>query len=760
MKLLYTTLVLLLTVGVGVERSLLLVDADSIIIAAVVADQRGIDDAIDEPSSTSRIAEEEKDGDESREGGDTVVEPDDADDVPPEVGVHLPWPTSLAKAARIGAIITGGEIPEEGGRSEKGAADVVVEESEMTSSPDANTDEEEGAGGAPHDNPKMMTTGCHWGSTMGCKKGGIWNNNAAAAAAAAGGVEMNSSSSSSSSSVEDYNNADAAAGLAGSASAKIEARVMNGRGGASLMQRRPPGTPTSVLDEPDDDDADHPEVDRKDHAGGGYHEPPRGFRLAGRIVTSPADGLSYFLDDAHQVFDPDDDDGNNGDWMMTIPYRYLECGPTIESTTEAFPLHDMILRHLPHSASMGHWMNLGGGVTIIENGINNNEGKDDGEGGGTTTRYIDTDGHNEGHPKLLVALSPLEITVSGNNEESRRFHPGDVILMEDTLGKGHKMNAAPPVIRGEISQPASRKNTDTTHGQDLFVIMVSLPHTIHLPIYDWRLEGSSNDLHEIPSPSPERGFADGGPDDDDPGGSEGADEEEEQAERALLGFAPKHLHRQHRMSPRNKRSSSLVPGESKRPCPLEYDSAYSSLFVPRTTHNQYERLRRGSSRSQSRGGRGGRQQIGKKDSSFDETHRPPPWYSTHGKESIWFRYLPSLRRTMLVGLGLSLTSSFAYCVQLLYPPLLALWGGATMILGGALMNVLVTRWSYRRFVADWLEEWRWRREVRRYKMHREGLMKEEQEEFTVDDDGRLRRQSIEDIEKEDESFVSDNVESV
>lgn len=76
------------------------------------------------------------------------------------------------------------------------------------------------------------------------------------------------------------------------------------------------------------------------------------------------------------------------------------------------------------------------------------------------------------------------------------------------------------------------------------------------------------------------------------------------------------------------------------------------------------------------------------------------------------------------------------------------------------MNVLVTRWSYRRFVADWLEEWRWRREVRRYKMHREELIKEEQEEFIVDDDGRLRRQSIEDIEKEDESFVSDNVESV
>jgi hypothetical protein len=508
-----------------------------------------------------------------------------------------------------------------------------------------------------------------------------------------------------------------------------------------------------VSDDPDDGDADRP-GDREDHAGG-HREPPRGFRLAGRIVTSPTDGLSYFLD-AHQAAVDPDDDGNDGDWMMTIPYRYLECGPTIESTTEAFPLHDMILRHLPHSASMGHWMNLGGGVTIIENGINNNEGEDDGEEG-TTTRYIDTDGNNEGHPKLLVALSPLEITVSGNNEESRRFHPGDVILMEDTLGKGHKMNAAPPpVIRGETSHPPPKKNTDTHHGtQDLFVIMVSLPHTVHLPIYDWRLEGSSDNLHEIPSPSPERGFADGGPD-DDPGGSEEA-EEEEQAERALLGFAPKHLHHQHRM-PRNKRSSSLVPAESKRPCPLEYDSAYSSLFVPRT-HNQHERLRRGSSRSQSRG-EDGRKKIGKKDSSFDETHPPPPWYFTHEKESTWFRYLPSLRRTMLVGLGLSLTSSFAYCVQLLYPPLLALWGGATMILGGALMNVLVTRWSYRRFVADWLEEWRWRREVRRYKMHREELIKEEQEAFIVDDDGRLRRQRIEDIEKEDESFVSDNVESV
>jgi hypothetical protein len=70
---------------------------------------------------------------------------------------------------------------------------------------------------------------------------------------------------------------------------------------------------------------------------------------------------------------------------------------------------------------------------------------------------------------------------------------------------------------------------------------------------------------------------------------------------------------------------------------------------------------------------------------------------------------------MLFGIGLSLTSSFVYCVQLLYPPLLALIGGATFVMGGALINVLGTRWSYRQWLAVWEEEWRWRREMKRHK---------------------------------------------
>ncbi|KAL3771802.1 hypothetical protein ACHAW5_005357 [Stephanodiscus triporus] len=643
-------LFILVLVTLAVERSFF-VGADSMVVIA-----ESESESIDEPST---IIVQEENGDDSQEGN--AVEP--GPDIPADGPVQ--WPASLVKAAQVGAKI--GDIPK--GQTEQ-STDVDRQESEMNS-PNAKNNVE----GAPH-NPKMLT-GCHWG-TMGCKKG-KWNSD-----------DINSSSA--------ENNSDT--GLAGSASARIDARVLKGRG-PSLIQRRPAST-RSV---PETDDA---ESDRK--AAG--HEPPQGFRLAGRIVTSPSDGLSYFLD-APQV-DPGD---SNGDWMMTIPYRYLECGPTIESTTEAFPLTDMVLRHFPHSATMGHWMNLGGGVTI-ENVINEGE---DGEG----TRYFDTDANNEGHPKLLVALSPIEITVSGNNEESRLFNPGDVILMEDTLGKGHKMNAAPVIY----DKAQHSKKTDA-HGQDLFVIMVSLPHTVHLPIYDW-LEESSY-IHETSSSSA-KSFASSLP--STPDGTDNVDidlnDKEKEAERALLGFAPKHLHHKHR---KQRKRSSLAP-ESKKPCPLEYDSVYTSLFIP--AHNQYKRLRR--SRSHPHRGEGKLT----KDSSVDEARPPPLWFSDYEN------YLPSLRRTMLVGLGLSLTSSFVYCVQLLYPPLLALWGGAAMILGGAIMNVLVTRWSYRRFVADWLEEWRWRREVRRNRMHRKESMIEQE---VIDGD---TLQSIKGLDTDD-LFVSDN----
>lgn len=408
---------------------------------------------------------------------------------------------------------------------------------------------------------------------------------------------------------------------------------------------------------------------------------------------------------------------------------YLECGPTIESTTEAFSLSDMVLRHFPASATMGHWANLGGGVTIE---TETNEGEKS-EG----PKYIDGNNH-EGHPKLLVALSSIEITVSGNNEESRVFHPGDVVLMEDILGKGHKMRSA-QVNHGKAE--SSRK--PDAHSQDMSVLMVSLPHTIHLPMYDWLEESSflhdSDSVKEPPTSTVQSSSSSVAASVSSPT-SYGA-------EHALFGFAPKHLHQKHR----RLRKRPKFATNTKKPCPLEYDSAYSSLFMP--THNQYKRHRR----SKSKHPRWRESQFSE-DSTFDEAYPPPPGFTTYDKESTLFESLPSLRRTMLFGIGLSLTSSFIYCVQLLYPPLLVLWGGGTMILGGALMNVLATRWGYRRFLADWEEEWRWKREVRRNKIHREELM--EQQEASNGSDHPLQSDADVDSDETTNDNISDETESI
>jgi len=412
------------------------------------------------------------------------------------------------------------------------------------------------------------------------------------------------------------------------------------------------------------------------------HTAPLGFKLDGRVVTSPSDGLSYFLDA------PKDNVG------MTIPYSYLECGPTIESSTEAFSTLDMVLRHLPASAqSVSHWANLGGGITIESSLDDVEEGVDD------ITRYIDTDGDVEPRPILVVALSRIEITVSGNSEESRVYQPGSVILMEDTMGKGHKIRAAPAV---------NDSAAESSNAQDMSLLMVTLPHTINFPI-DWLEDPSllQNNNEDIVKESTTTDVGNG-------------------LTRGL--FAPKDIHQERRL--RRKQTSSFVTASMKKPCPLEYDSA-ASLFEP--TNNQYKHHRR-SSRSASPG----------------------------NHDAKLFRFLPSLRRTMLVGIGLSLTSSFMYCVQLLYPPLLVLWGGATMILGGALLNILATRYGYRRFAADWEEEWRWKIEVRRNRLHREELKQQQQEEVDTalqesdekEAESVIKAHTSEDIELEVEAKVS------
>lgn len=497
-------------------------------------------------------------------------------------------------------------------------------------------------------NPKLghVPGGCHHWGGMGCNKGNA--NNAGSATTASSKINATPGV------IDDDDDDDDSkilhqSSLAGSATAKIEAHVLKGAGKSSPLSAKKDMFPGAN------------KVGGSTGSTASSSTPPQGFTLSARIVTSPHDGLSYFLDV------PDVDMTT----MMTIPYTFLDCGRNIESTTEAFSLDDLVVRHLPAGADISHWVNLGGGVTI---------GTEDEYGDDSSPRYIN--GNHDGRPKLLVALSPIEIVVSGNDGESRTFNPGEVILMEDTLGKGHKMKA-------------------NSRGKDLSVIMISLPHTVHYPAVNW---SSAQGQGEQSKSSP----------------SDSASSWHSGAHQSLFGFAPKHRH------PRSKARHTT------KPCPLEYDSIYSSLFTPTSHANlmRQKRRRRGLKRVK-------RKNFATGSGSSDGSSYPPPGFTTYNEDQTIFKYLPSLRQSMLVGIGLSLTSSFVYCAQLLYPPFLALWGGATVVVIGAVVSVSGIRWLYQQnWMVVWEEERRWKRELKRHKKRKEKDASEESTRATAGaDDG-------------------------
>lgn len=489
-----------------------------------------------------------------------------------------------------------------------------VQDEQETIAPEAAAADEN----TEYHNPKAgQIPGCHHWGTMGCNKG---NPNAGSATTTAAS-KINATPG-----VFDDDDESMVlhqSSLAGSATAKIEAHVLKGAGKSSPLSAKKDRFQTNEVG--------------VDSTASSSNNPPQGFTLSARIVTSPQDGLSYFLDV------PDGDMTT----MMTIPYTFLDCGRNIESTTEAFSLDDLVVRHLPAGADIGHWVNLGGGVTI--------DTEDEYED--SFPRYIN--GNHDGRPKLLVALSPIEIVVSGNDEESRTFNPGEIILMEDTLGKGHKMKANSP-------------------GKDLKVIMISLPHTVHYPPVSWSSVQEENTNNLSPSGS-ESSWHRG-------------------AHQSLFGFAPKNHH------PRSKARHTT------KPCPLEYDSVYSSLFTPTSNKNLIRQKRRR---------RKMKDFATTADSSDGSSYPPAPGFTTSNNEDI-FKYLPTLRQSMLIGIGLSLTSSFVYCAQLLYPPFLVLWGGATIVVLGAVVNVMGVRWLLQQnWMVVWEEERRWKRDLKRHKKRKE-----------------------------------------
>lgn len=184
--------------------------------------------------------------------------------------------------------------------------------------------------------------------------------------------------------------------------------------------------------------------DKESHDGT-VHLPPDGFVLSAHVVTDPSDGLSYFVD-------------TNAEDAQNLLVPFLECG-AVGSATEHFTVKSGSFRHFPSGSDPSAWSTAGGGT-----------GTGDDDATTTTAASASAEHSHYGNPQLVVALHPLEITVSGNGGESRTFDAGDVILMGDTMGRGHKMRAA---RRG--------KHINAAHPEenDLSVMVLNLPHHHH-----------------------------------------------------------------------------------------------------------------------------------------------------------------------------------------------------------------------------------------------------------------------------------------
>ena len=172
------------------------------------------------------------------------------------------------------------------------------------------------------------------------------------------------------------------------------------------------------------------------------HIPPQGFELTSRVYTDPSDKLAHFDND------------------LSIVLPYWECG-VMGSTTIPIPLQHMTIRHL-----------LAGSKP-------NMFSKGTAESGGIP------------HPELIIALSPLEIVL--NSGQVQTFQPGNVILLENGVSGGHKLQSIP----GQSQQ-------------DMTVVIVTLPqHYHHLGKDKVSLQPTitaSMQLRKNPCPNPEESY--------------------------------------------------------------------------------------------------------------------------------------------------------------------------------------------------------------------------------------------------------------
>ena len=170
-----------------------------------------------------------------------------------------------------------------------------------------------------------------------------------------------------------------------------------------------------------------------------YQNPfAKGFEITTRVYTDSNDKLAHFDDNLiekkKEKKNDNDNDNETSSTTTSSPSKpivlpYWECG-VAGSTTVPVPISTLTVRHLLGHQSAGKFTN---GCGRSEAGV------------------------DDTHPRLIVALTPLEIVLNSN--EKRIFYPGDVILFENCLLGGH-------ILQGH-------------EGRDMIAMMLTLPHPYH-----------------------------------------------------------------------------------------------------------------------------------------------------------------------------------------------------------------------------------------------------------------------------------------
>ena len=225
------------------------------------------------------------------------------------------------------------------------------------------------------------------------------------------------------------------------------------------------------------------------------HEPPEGLELNGHVVTK-SDGRSYFLDSSDRI-------------------PYLECG-AIGSTTSPVSVKHLTFRHFPNGAEPSEW----------------------------STVHV---------PTLCIPLTPMEVQTSSG--ESRIFEAGSVILLEDTMGQGHKLkSAASTTTNSNNNNNNNNSNNNHQHYEDLMAAMISLPNHHHYHHY------YHDEDDENPTILQDNYFS-----------------------RLLFGLTTPSKQQQHSSSSHNSRSFFF---RRKKPCQLEQDPNYTTSSI--TKHQKMD----------------------------------------------------------------------------------------------------------------------------------------------------------------------------